>query len=600
MVSPRVNPNLPPKFYELGEYDFQDICRDLFSEQPGIAICDVYGTRGQHQHGIDLLAYCDDGIHTEVGQCKCYKDFPPRKIREASDDFFAHIDYWLGQKVRKFILFVGCDLTQTERQKEIATQRQRFACYGIQYEPWSASTLRQKLAPHPEIVNRYLKSQDWVERICGRVPQQYPQLSENSRGIEPAFSVLNSHIKRLSSNLSKEKAKQLDEFRELYRQGHLQRAYAYLEALQHDTNWDAFDKPLQAQILQSMSGYVLSVEQDDKKAKALAERARAIEPEKDDSLLQVLISYHTEGAEAALRLIDSPLSIDLFNLELGLLLELGRTDEVIAKLRDLPHALEPDAETNRIHALALLDKGNIAGAQVKIQQACYDKPKWEKIRASEATINYFSALSPAVPKQLIDFPQPVDWSLVKRDDESLQRLRKAAEEFRQLASQTERGEKQRRYWRIWQLACLANDPDHQSEAQELCSTLLAEDPTNPQAIIWRTVRNYEIDLSTSQQALEALVQEGSNDLEGIVALLGIYLHLETPKPALELLHRTRENDVSFNRHTQVICLPRQVSCEVIVFVLFKSVVAQIAPENSCHTEFMGAGKGTAHFLNLAG
>ncbi|MBW4547892.1 MAG: hypothetical protein KME25_26120 [Symplocastrum torsivum CPER-KK1] len=540
MLSPRVNPNLPPNFYELGEYDFQDMCRDVFSVQHGIATCDVYGTRGQRQDGIDLLAHRDDGIHTEVGQCKCYKDFPPREISKASDEFLKHIDYWQTQKVRRFILFVGCELTQNQRQREILIQKQRFAEYGIQYEAWSASTLRQKLAPHSEIVYRYLKSQEWVEKICGRAPQQYPQFPENSQETQLAFGVLSSKIGHLSSELSKEKAKQLDEFRELYRQGYLQQAFTCLEALRHDSNWDVFEKPLQAQILQSLSSYVLSVEHDAEKAKALAEQARTIAPEGDDILLQALISYRTEGAEAALRLISSPSSIDLFNLELGLLLELGRTEAVITKLQTLPQGLEPDAETNRIHALALLDKGDITSALVKIQQARYEKPNWEKIRASEATINYFSVLSSAIPKRLIDFAQPVDWSLIKRDDESLQRLRKAAEEFRQLASQTERGEKQRKYWQIGYLACLANDPDRQSEAQELCSALLAEDPTNSQAIIWRAVRNYEIDLSTSQQALEALVQEGSNNLERIVTLLGIYLYLETPKPALELLHRTRE------------------------------------------------------------
>ena len=206
----------------------------------------------------------------------------------------------------------------------------------------------------------------------------------------------------------------------------------------------------------------------------------------------------------------------------------------------MPQGLEPDAETNRIHALALLDKGDIASALVKIQQARYEKPHWENIRASEAIIHYFSILSPAIPKQLIDFPQPVDWSLIKRDDESLQRLRKAEKEYKQLVSQTERGEKQRKYWQIWHLACLANDPERQSEAHDLCSALITEDPTNPQAIIWRTARNYDIDLSTSQKALEALVQEGSNDLDRIVALLGIYLYLDTPQLALELLHRTRE------------------------------------------------------------
>lgn len=541
MLSPRFNPSSPPAFYEMEPLAFQYMCCDLFAAEPGIANCEVYGTPGQLQQGIDLLAYCDDGIHTEVGQCKCYKDFQPREIRAASDEFFKYLDYWLAKKVRKFILFVAGELTTTQRQQALLNERERFAKHGIQYEPWSAITFRQKLSPHPAIVYRYSRSQDMVEAICSPILQQPSLLpSGESRATELAIGILTSKIERLSSDLSRTKAQQLEEYRELYRQGHLHRAYTYLEALRNDENWDVFDKPLQAQVLQALAGYVLSVEQDTDKARSLAEQARTIDPNGDNTLLQVLICYYTGGAEVALRLVSNPLSTDLFNLELGLLLELGRTEEAICALQNLPQGLEPDAETKRIHALALLEQGDIAGAQVKIQQAHYEKPVWEKIRATEATINYFSAISPAVPRQLIAFPQPIEWSLVKRDDESLHRLRKAAEEFQQLAFQTERGEKQRKYWQIWHLACLANDPERQSEAQELCSALLTEDSTNLQAIIWRTVRNYDIDLSPSQQTLEALIRVGSTDLETITALLGIYLYLETPKPALELLNRTRE------------------------------------------------------------
>lgn len=540
MISPRVNPNLPPNFYELDEYAFQDLCCDLFSEQPRIATCDVYGKRGQKQDGIDLLAHCDDGISTEVGQCKCYEDFPPRKIIEASDEFFQHIDYWLNRKVRRFILFVGCDLSQTQRQKQIEIEKQRFACFNIQYEVWSASTIRQRLAPHPEIVYRYLRSQEWVEKICGRVPQPYPQFAENSRATELTFGVISSKLERLSSDLSKTKAKQLEEYRELYRQGHLQQAYACLQALRGDENWDVFDKPLQAQILQSMSGYFLSVEQNIEKAKTLAVDARNIDPEADNSLIQSLIIYHTEGAEAALKQIDSTSSIDIFNLKLGLLLEIQRTDEVITTLQNFPSGLEPDAETNRLHALALLDIGDITAAQLKIQQACYEKPNWEKVQIAEATINYYSVLSPAISKRLIDYPQPVDWSLIKRDDESLKRLRMAGDKFNHLASQTERGEKERQYWQVWYLACLANDPDRQSEAQDLCRKLLVESPTNSQAIVWGTVRNYEIDLVASQQALEVLVENSGDNLECIAALIGIYTYLGNTKLVLELLDRNRE------------------------------------------------------------
>jgi len=539
MIFPKFNPSLPP-IVDMDEYEFQLMCCDLFAAQPEISTCDVYGTRGQAQQGIDLLAYYKGSIYTQVGQCKCYQKFQPYQIREASDEFFKHLDFWLPKKVQKFILFVACDLMTTQQQEMIRAEKERFDKHGIQYEAWSASTLRQRLAPHREIVFRYTHSHDLIETICGPASQPALQPLKDSRGTEFVIGVLSSKVDRLSSDLSKAKAQRLEEYKELYRQGQVHRAFTYLESLRDDENWDVFDRPLQAQILQSLSVYALSIEQDIEKAKTLAEQAQEIDPDGNITLVQVLIQYYVEGAEAALGLINSPANLDLLNLELGLLLELGRTDEVFAKLQDSAQTFKPDAETNRIHALALLEQGNISEAQVKIQQARYDKPDWENIRAAEATINYFSAFSPAVLSQLIDLPFPIEWSFVKRDDESLGRLRTAAKGFSQLAAQTERGEQQCSYWTIWYLACLANDPDRQAEAQETCATLLNQDPTHPHVIIWTTVRHYKIDLAPSTQALELLAQKDNRDLERIVALLGIYLHLESPKPALDLLNQKKE------------------------------------------------------------
>ncbi|MUL39429.1 hypothetical protein [Gloeocapsopsis dulcis] len=540
MPSPRFNPSLPPRFHEMDEYAFQEMCRDLFAKESGIRTCDIYGARGQSQKGIDLLARCDDITYTEVGQCKCYEDFPPRKIKEASDEFFAHLDYWQQRNVRRFILFVACGLENTQRQDEIDRQIQRFANFRILYEAWEARTLRQKLSPHPDLVYRYLQSHDLVEIICG---PQSQTTSISSRGSELTIGILSSKIESLSSDLSKAKARCLEEYRELYHQGKLGEAYDRIVSLRNDDNWEVFEKPLQSKILQALAGYAISVEQDTDKTRSLADQALDLDPEEgkgDNALLQVLISYYSESAEVALKLINNPSTINLFNLKLSLLLQLGRTDEIVSALQDLPQDLAVDAETHRIYALALLKQGDIASAKVKIQKASYEKPDWETIRATKATINYFSTLAPVVPYQLTIYPQPVEWSLIKRDDESSQRLREAANEFQHLASQTERGEQQRNYWKIWHLACLANDIEQQLEARELCSELLVEDPTNYQAIIWRTVRNYEIDLSPSQQALEALLHEGNTDLEHIIALLAIYLYLETPKDALELLKHTRE------------------------------------------------------------
>jgi hypothetical protein len=93
-MTPRMNPSLSPPFHQLDEYTFQRLCCELHARQLGIATCAVYGTRGQRQRGIDLLAHRRGSTEKEIGQCKCYEDFPPAEIRKASEEFLEHLEYW--------------------------------------------------------------------------------------------------------------------------------------------------------------------------------------------------------------------------------------------------------------------------------------------------------------------------------------------------------------------------------------------------------------------------------------------------------------------------------------------------------------------------
>jgi hypothetical protein len=62
----------------------------------------------------------------------------------------------LGQGVRRFHLFVACDLSPTQLQDALREQRGRFAAIGIDYEAWSAARLRNQLRGHLEIVHTLL------------------------------------------------------------------------------------------------------------------------------------------------------------------------------------------------------------------------------------------------------------------------------------------------------------------------------------------------------------------------------------------------------------------------------------------------------------
>ena len=185
MILPGIRQGESPPFHGLDPYTFQELCRDIFDAEPSVATCEIYGKRGESQDGIDLLVHRNNADGIEVGQCKCYEDFPPREIRKASDEFFNHWDRWKQEDVRRFILFVASDLITRPRQDEIIKQTKRYGDYGIRYEVWSAAKMRNKLRSHPGIVGNYLHPPDyWKEMICGQI--QVGSSWSDQRGTKPS------------------------------------------------------------------------------------------------------------------------------------------------------------------------------------------------------------------------------------------------------------------------------------------------------------------------------------------------------------------------------------------------------------------------------
>jgi len=256
-------------------------------------------------------------MEKEVGQCERFDGFPPAEIRKASEEFLEHLEYWQQQRVKRFILFVACDLDRTQQQDEICKQREHFAKYGVEYEAWSASTLRLKLAPHRDIVERHIPTPYWVENICGSelhsslVPTGEPT---ETQSLLRTMAFVGSQVERLASGLSRGIAEKLEEIRESYREGRVREAYIYLQKLREEHYWDILEQALRGRILRTLGVYVLNIEGDVSKACALADEARTINPTADDTILRTLLRYHIEGAESALLEIGIEDSLEAFNL----------------------------------------------------------------------------------------------------------------------------------------------------------------------------------------------------------------------------------------------------------------------------------------------
>ena len=221
MMPPGISPGEFPPFYKLNEYVFQDLCRDLFDKECGIAMCEVYGVRGQSQYGIDLLAHREENDGIEVGQCKRLPKFTPSRIREVSNEFFENWDHWHKKNVKRFILFVACDLSKTQQQDEILKQRKRFKKYGINYEAWSAATIRNRLRPYPEIVKTYCEPADyWAHVICGSpAPTFLSKGIQEQQNYPVVQAVLADQIEKLGALISGDTEQKIKKIQAVWREG---------------------------------------------------------------------------------------------------------------------------------------------------------------------------------------------------------------------------------------------------------------------------------------------------------------------------------------------------------------------------------------------
>ncbi|MGE0084151.1 MAG: hypothetical protein AB7S75_06985 [Desulfococcaceae bacterium] len=528
-------------FHTLPNDTFKNLCRDLFTEQPGISTCETYGTKEQNQYGVDFLAYRSDSEMCEVGKCLFYENCTPSDIKHISNSFLKYLSHWANWKIRRFILFAACDLSEPKHQDQIRKEKARFRKNGIDYEVWSPITLRHELRAYPGIVETYFENSEyWIKQICGhRV--SVPNFPNVFQAKEEHFAINNQFIESLQNTLSSHNKKIIEECRELVRKGKNKEAFRQVKEIGNSQEWPVLNKKIQADILVFEASLVLQIEKDINAARQLVLQAKGYYPPKDMTIIQALLSYYEKDAEAALNEIQYPDNIEKINLKAGIFLEIGRISEAISLIKNTPKKISQNAETLRVLSLAYLASGKLSHARYEIQKAIEEKPDWLGIRIASAMINYFSALSPAaLPHGLPTFPDPIGLNLINRDDESLSRLRHAEELFRQIAKEMKDETESRKTFQIWRLACLFNHPDRQTEAHEFCHDLLKDGKAHTGVIIWAVVQNIDYDFSEYKREYENLLEFDDIEIDKIIALLLIYLHSEDTGKALSLLDRTKD------------------------------------------------------------
>lgn len=199
-----------------------------------------------------------------------------------------------------------------------------------------------------------------------------------------------------------------------------------------------------------------------------------------------------------------------------------------------------NAETFRLKAIALLSLKDVELARLEILKALELRPRWDNVRFTAAMIDYYSSLAPAaIPDQPSDWPEPPNWMLVKRDDESVDRFRRAAEVFASLIAKEPVDQTTTSGLQVWRLGCLANDAERQDEASNYCEQILRDSPENYRAVAWATARNLRTDIESSIAVLSEKAAAGLASPQEIAVLAGVYLSRQRIADAIDLLDGTR-------------------------------------------------------------
>lgn len=167
MVAPptETRPQTLP-FRDLSWEDFECLVLRLARRQGDITHCSLYGTRGQAQEGLDIVAIDGNSGKTICFQCKNVIAFNATNISDSVDKFLS--GKW-ARETSQFVLCVSIPLGSTQQQDEIVTQQKKLGSQGIIFTVWDGSpggTLSELLKALPELVDDFF-GRPWVKHFNG-------------------------------------------------------------------------------------------------------------------------------------------------------------------------------------------------------------------------------------------------------------------------------------------------------------------------------------------------------------------------------------------------------------------------------------------------
>jgi tetratricopeptide (TPR) repeat protein len=403
-------------------------------------------------------------------------------------------------------------------------QRKRLEREGFLFTVWSGAVILSRLRKQREITRHYFP---WLEPyICG--PQTQLELQSNLQ---------RATIHVLASQLGEAAEGDHTEIRKLWQDGHAAEALNRIRRLKSEPlSWGVLPSATRAKILR-LEGRLLLTAGDISTAKGISAEADQLHPA-DNMRLVAMIAQAEGRLSDAIKVLDSETDPDSQALKAALQIQSGRPDRALEILAALPD--HPDAY--RLRAIIYFGRGEAEKAKAEAEKALALAPTWYWMRRTAAMMRYLVGVSPvALPKQIADWPEPINPSLVRQDDESLAARRAAAVEFEQLCDpKFEHSADELACIQAWHVACLADNPDCRAAAEQLARRILEANPSNYRVLTWVLGRDLDVNVEASVAALNSRLNEGSAAVEEIVSLIAANTKAGRFAEAQVVLDHTKE------------------------------------------------------------
>lgn len=165
IINPPVETNLQElPLEELIWEDFEKLCLTLIQIEFTINDCEIYGTKGQAQAGIDIYAKLPNGRYNSY-QCKRYQEYNVVDIENAIEYFKKKKFFLLSDK---FYICTSCEWNKTQIQDKFNEYKDELFINNIELIKWDKIQLNRMLKKQPQIVYDFF-GVEWVKKFNGEI-----------------------------------------------------------------------------------------------------------------------------------------------------------------------------------------------------------------------------------------------------------------------------------------------------------------------------------------------------------------------------------------------------------------------------------------------